>query len=244
MPRFYLPQVRLKDNEIIILDTAMLHHLHVLRLKPQEALEIFDQGQNLYSCRIKRLEKERAVLRLVCRRREKKEAINLAVACAIPKNSKFEDIVAKLAQLGVSWIIPLKTERVIVKLDAQKEELRLKRWRKIAEAASQQSRRSSLPVIGPIMEMKGALEETDSFALRLIPHLSGKRRPLKEVIAGSRANSIAVFIGPEGDFAPGELRVALQAGCIPVSLGPLVLRVETAAVAVASYIGLSLSPDA
>jgi 16S rRNA (uracil1498-N3)-methyltransferase len=89
------------------------------------------------------------------------------------------------------------------------------------------------------MTLAEALEATRGFDLRLIPHLSGVRKPLRKIIAGGRAQKIAVFIGPEGDFTEREINLALRAGCVAVSLGPLVLRVETAAVAAAGFIMLN-----
>ena len=162
--------------------------------------------------------------------------VKITVACAIPKASKMDDIVDKLTQLGVDRIIPLETEREIIKLDKHKRIFRQARWKKIALNASRQSQRNTLPAIESIKNIKELLSQVDAYDLRLIPTLTGIREAFQEILTKAKAKDILVFIGPEGDFTQEEINLAKRAGFIPVSLGDLVLRVETAAVAVASFI--------
>ncbi|MCX5706225.1 MAG: RsmE family RNA methyltransferase, partial [Candidatus Omnitrophica bacterium] len=150
----------------------------------------------------------------------------ITLACAIPKKAKFDDIVDKLTQLGSARIIPLKTERVIVKLDNHKEALRLTRWRKIAQAASQQSKRSDIPVIEPPKDLEDLLTQSQDFDLKLIPTLEGRRKTLKEIFSKIQPRNILILIGPEGDFSAKEIAMALKSGFIPVTLGDLVLRIN------------------
>lgn len=216
---------------------------------------IFDGLGRQYLCLIKELSDK---VTLEIQKKDRASSIGhrasskLTIACAIPKKSKIDDIIDKLTQLGVDKIIPLKTERVVVKLDKNKIISRLKRWEKIALSAAEQSKRNNIPIISPIKELKEVLAEAGEYDLKLIPTLSGDRKTLKEVLnrvlnrdsdhfSRSRkmvAVPILVLIGPEGDFSPGEVELARKAGCIPVTLGDLVFRVETAAVAVASFIKL------
>jgi 16S rRNA (uracil1498-N3)-methyltransferase len=151
-----------------------------------------------------------------------------------------DDIIDYLTQLGVERIIPMWTERVVVKLDDDKTEARLKRWQKIAQSAAQQCQRSSIPIIESATNFGGAISDSQNFDLKLIPNLSGERRLIKDVLAQFTPKSIIVLIGPEGDFTPEEVTLALSNGFIPVSLGDTVLRVATAAIAVASYIKFAL----
>ena len=127
---------------------------------------------------------------------------------------------------------------MIVKLDKHKRLSRQERWKKIALNASLQSQRNTLPILEPIKNIKGLLSDSGSFDLKLIPTLIQERKPLKETLEESKSKNILVIIGPEGDFTSDELGLAKKMGCIPVSLGDLVLRVETAAVAVVSFIRL------
>ncbi len=147
-----------------------------------------------------------------------------------------DDIIDHLTQLGVARIIPMLTERVVVKLDEAGKETRLKRWQKIALNAAGQSQRNSLPSIDAVTDIADILSQSQDYDLKLIPHLTGEKKHIKDVIIGAAQKNVIVLIGPEGDFTPGEVEMALKAGFLPVSLGDTVLRVATAAVAVAGYI--------
>jgi 16S rRNA (uracil1498-N3)-methyltransferase len=241
MQRFYTPSQNISGDKITLSDTNQLHHMqNVLRLEVKDEVMVFDDKTNEYKAEIEKLSSQNAILKIKMRKKniiDKK--IRIAVACALPKKSKIEDIIDKLTQLGVDKIIPLETERVIVKLDDKKKEMRLARWQKIAQNASLQSHRNSLPIIEPLKEIKELLSNSDYFDLKLIPTLLGKRKSLKEILSNFKYKNILILIGPEGDFTAQELILAKQAGCIPVSLGELVLRVDTAAIAVLSFIRLN-----
>jgi 16S rRNA (uracil1498-N3)-methyltransferase len=236
--RIYSASKNISEGKIIINDIEQIHYLKdVLRLKISCTITVFDEKGNEYKATIEQISSKNLSLKILNRlAHEQAMGIRLAIACAIPKKSKFDDIVDKLTQLGVDRIIPLITERVIVKIDRQKAAGRKQRWEKIALAASQQSQRNTVPVIDSVKDFKSALAETKDFDLKLIPTLPGERKSLKEKLEGEKYKNIIVFIGPEGDFTPEEVALAEKAGFIPVSLGESVLRVETAAVAVASFI--------
>ncbi len=237
MHRFYCPPKNIFNDKIIINDLKMVHYIKdVLRLKVKDGLFIFDDNDNEYCGYIREISHGEIVVAIKEKLHRKRTAVAITVACALPKKSKFDDIVDKLTQLGVSKIIPLQTKRVIIRLDRHKISLRQLRWQKIAQNASQQCQRNRLPTIDSVKELGEVLSEAGDFDLKLIPTLIGQRQELKEIIAARKAKNILVFIGPEGDFTPREIDLAKQAGCIPISLGDLVLRVETAAVAVASFI--------
>jgi 16S rRNA (uracil1498-N3)-methyltransferase len=130
---------------------------------------------------------------------------------------------------------------VVVKLDKHKETLLHSRYKRVALSASKQSQRNVLADIDSITDIKKVIFGSGGFDLKLIPTLPGKRKSLKEAIAYSKYKNILVLIGPEGDFSDEEIELAKKNGFIPVSLGDLVLRVETAAVSVASFIRLYYS---
>jgi 16S rRNA (uracil1498-N3)-methyltransferase len=122
----------------------------------------------------------------------------------------------------------------------------LKRWEKIAQSAARQCQRNTVPVIEPVTDISVVIANSQQFVMKLIPHLAGNRKTLKEVFNIIRPKSVLVLIGPEGDFTPAEVELALHNGFIPVSLGATTLRVATAAVAVAYnkflfYSGFQLS---
>jgi len=243
MHRFFYPSSNITHSRIVINDKEQAHHIKdVLRLKVKDAVTVFDDKGNEYIGAIEKLLPQSIILKI----KDKHilmtaKQLKITVACAIPKKSKMDDIVDKLTQLGVDRVIPLLTERVIVKWDKQKKMLQQKRWEKIALCASQQSQRNILPIIEPIKDVKEVLSESEGFDLKLIPTLTGERESLKEIFAKSKPKNILVLIGSEGDFTPREVELAKKFGCIPVTLGDLVLRVETAAIAVASILNYILS---
>ena len=241
MHRLYCPSQNISDNTIIIDNKEQVHHSkNVLRLKVYEEVIIFDAQGNEYRAILEKLLPKAMIFKI----KDKENFILIAkkvkitVACAIPKGSRMDEIIDKLTQLGADRIIPLETERVIVKLDKHKKISRQERWKKIALNASLQSQRNTLPILEPIKNIKWLLSDSGSFDLKLIPTLIQERKPLKEILEESKTKNILVIIGPEGDFTSDELVLAKKMGCIPVSLGDLVLRVATAAVAVVSFIRL------
>jgi len=241
MHRIYVTPQDITAERIIVNNKDDAHHLRdVLQLRAGEKVAAFDGKGNEYACVIEGAG-DKVILGIKKRNslHKKKEAFTITVACAIPKNSRFDDIVDKLTQLGADKIIPLAAERGVVKIAKEKEAARLERWRKIARSASCQSQRNTIPVVESLKDVKEVLAQAKEYDLKLIPTLPGKRKALKDIFARARPKNILIFIGPEGDFSQREIEAALKAGCIAVSLGDTVLRVETAAVAAASYIRMT-----
>jgi 16S rRNA (uracil1498-N3)-methyltransferase len=242
MHRFLVASLDSPGNKLLVLDKKQIHHIkNVLCLRPGEKVVLFDGKGSEALAGIERLSTEG--IRMVISKKivsDNKRKLSLTVACALPKNSRFDDIVDKLTQLEVDRIIPLKTERTQVKPSQDSAEVRLGRWKKIALSAAQQSRRIILPQIDRLTDLTQLLKDSAGFDLKFIPYLKGERKTLKEALshplpAGAK---IIILIGPEGDFSPKEVALALKNGFIPVSLGPSVLRVETAAVSAAAFINL------
>jgi 16S rRNA (uracil1498-N3)-methyltransferase len=239
MHRFYIDDV--DGDKAFISDSEQLHHLKaVLRLKVNDEVIVFDSRGNEYLGVITGLDREQAELKVSLVKSSRSRPTKLTVACAIPKGNRMDDIIDYLTQLGVERIIPMQTERVVVKLDNAKAEVRLKRWKKIAQSAAQQSQRSRIPHIEPVTRVENVISNSRNFDLKLIPTLAGERKLIKEVVTKTRPKDIIVLIGPEGDFSPEEIEMALSKGFIPVSLGDTVLRVATAAIAVAGYLKFAL----
>jgi len=240
MQRFFCSSPVIVQKTITITDRSQVHHLRdVVRLKPGEKIVIFDAKQEEYECMLREVsENVSATIVRHSRRANERATFSLAIACALPKNAKFDDIVDKLTQLGVARIIPLVTERVIVRLDKERVALKVARWRKIAVAAAEQSQRSDVPLIDEVMKVKDVLEIAGEYDLKLIPTLEGQRKKLAEVVLSAKLCSCMVLIGPEGDFTAHEVALAQKAGFIAVSLGERVLRVDTAAIASTAFIQL------
>jgi 16S rRNA (uracil1498-N3)-methyltransferase len=239
MHRFFIDYI--KGDNAVLTDVAQLHHIRdVLRLKVKDEVIIFDGKGHEYNGVIMSMNKKQVELKVKPSNKQPVNTANLTVACAIPKGSHMDDIIDGLTQLGVERIVPMLTERVVVKLDEAGAVSKLKRWQKIAQSAAQQCQRSDMPIISPVTNVKKVITDAQNFDLKLIPHLSGKRRLLKDVLSKKNYKNIIVLIGPEGDFTPKEVEFALHNDYIPVSLGDSVLRVATAAIAVAAYIRFAL----
>lgn len=243
MNRFLIDKHKMRGGSVVIDDPQQIHHLkNVLRIKSSGQVEVFDGSGNEYIARVIRIgEKE---INLEIKRLDTPPSaagLNLVVACAIPKNVKMDDIVDKLTQLGVDRIIPLETERGIVRLDSLKKAGRLRRWEKISLSAAKQSHNCKLPLIDPVSKFRDVISASRGYDLKLIPTLDGHRQSLAEIFKneGSLAHKVIILIGPEGDFTCAEISLAREAGFLPVSLGRRILRVDTAAVAAAAFIRLN-----
>jgi len=235
MQRFYCPSQNISGGIIHIADKQQIKHIkNVLRFKAKDNIRIFDGEGYEYQGIISSMHKSSLEVEIEKKEFKEKHATSFSVAVAIPKNVKMDYIVEKLTELGVDTIMPMLTERTIVKLDEKAKLEKVERWRKITISASEQSQRSYLPEISEIAAIGDIFKHGRDYDLCLIPTLSGNRRSLKDVLRVVSKN-ILVLIGPEGDFTPDEVALAKQAGCIPVSLGDLVLRVETAAIAAVSF---------
>lgn len=238
MARIYCPKESIRGESINICDRQKLHYLgDVLRLRPGDDIIVFDGQEHEYHCQIQELSKRESSLLIKKKVKiEPHAGFNLAVACALPRQkNRFDDLIDKLSQLGVDKIIPMITERVVVRWDYNQKQRHLNRWRKIAEQACAQSGRKILPAIEPIKEINQILSYAATYELKLIPTLLEIKRNLKGIACGPLPKSILVLIGPEGDFTKQELAKAESSGFIPITLGDLVLRVETAAIAVAAF---------
>ena len=260
MTRLCCPKELISGKQIIINERRQIHYLcDVLRLRVGDHLSVFDGEAHEYYCQIRELSKKAVWLAINQEVKIKnRDKVNLIVACALPKQkSRFDDLVDKLSQLGVNKIIPMITQRVVVRWGINQKQRHHQRWQKIAEGACIQSGRNILPVIEPIIEIKQLLTRSEFCESKLICTIlegefsrrdnidlgkkesQGHRQSLKDVFSGSLPKNTLVLIGPEGDFTKREISQAKEAGFIPVFLGDLVLRVDTAAIAVAAFFRLN-----
>jgi 16S rRNA (uracil1498-N3)-methyltransferase len=242
MRRFYADSI--DGGTAVITDTEQLHHLKdVLRLKPGAEIAVLDGRGKEYSGTLTALDKKRALVKIDTEKSASGRKYLLTIACAIPRGSRMDDMIDHLTQLGVARVIPMFTERVVVKLDDSRSGGRVERWKKIARNAARQCRRCDVPAIDPVTPVEKVVTQSKDYDLKMIPTLEGDRKHIKDVLAASRPQNILVLIGPEGDFTPAEVALALKEGFVPVSLGDTVLRVTTAAMAVAGYILFALSDN-
>lgn len=231
MHRFYCPQLNLHGAQAVITDSKELHHLRdVLRLKKGDALIIFNQNGEEVAGRILERGPAQVTVAIESLRKEMPVPPVITLACAIPKKSKFELIIEKATELGVDEIIPLKTKRTEIDLRGDRLAKKIVRYQDVAVNAAKQSRRSRVPNIRPVSDFVSVLNSFPKDAVVFIPSLAGERKNIFEAFRAVASPARVVFlIGPEGDFTPQEYDLARARGCIGISLGKTVLKVETAA---------------
>ena len=208
----------------------------VLRMKAGDELLLCDGKGTEYSVAILHVDRTEIKTEIKNTTRREPAYPRVTLGQGLPKSDKMDWIVQKATELGVANIVPLVTERTIVKV--RDEEKRISRWQKIAREAAMQSNRADIPAIGPIVPFNDFLRTPNSEpgTLLLFPWEEGTK-PIKDVLRGSQGiKHIIVLIGPEGGFSTAEAELATSRGFHPVSLGPNILRTETAAVAVLSMI--------
>lgn len=243
MHRFLSQNTDLNEKTLTINDPKEIHHLStVLRLKKGSEISIFNgQGEEVLA-KVEVLNPQNVQLTIVSPvKKSNGSTVTVTLACAIPKKAKFETIIEKCTELGVDRIIPVMTERTEVRLSDERADKKQKRYETVAINAAKQSQRSILPTVDAPTAFKDVLKQLSPADAAFIPCLTGERKNLLEAfhVKPGQTNTI-FFIGPEGDFTPQELKDALAAGCIPVTLGPHVLKVDTAAIAAISAAKLLL----
>jgi 16S rRNA (uracil1498-N3)-methyltransferase len=208
---------------------AANHIARVLRLESGDPLTVFDGRGGEYAARIEAIRKDAVIIELQERSAANRESpLLLTLAQGVSRGERMDWVVQKATELGVTGIVPLLTERTVVKLDARQSERKLAHWQGIAVAACEQSGRDRIPDIAAAVGLHEFLRGIDQRAARLLLSPTGAQR-VDDLQAPE--GGIIVLIGPEGGLAESEQRAALAAGFVAVRLGPRVLRTETAAVA-------------
>jgi 16S rRNA (uracil1498-N3)-methyltransferase len=225
-PRVYF-EGALSVGDQFSLEGDEAHHLiHVLRIKEGEIASVFTDQGNEFLAHVEKVESNSLKLSIHEAKSSFEKSYKVVLVQAIPKSQKMDWIIEKATELGVDEIYPVITHLVV------KKTTRIERWQKIALAASKQSQRLSVPRIHPVLAWKDFLQTLKSFDLPLMASLSSlTRQTLDQAVQkAAKINSVALAIGPEGDFAPHEVKEAVRLGWVLIDLGPLTLRTETAAV--------------
>lgn len=229
--RFYSQHADFSKKNISITDSNEIHHIKdVLRLNKGDKIVVFNGKNQQASAVITDLKEREVIAAIESFAESSPKSTRIILACAVPKKAKFEFIIEKCTELGVDEIIPLKTKRSEVIYSQEKNPAKQDRFQKVAINAAKQCGRADIPKITPMMPLGEALKTLNG-GLALFPSLNGHPKHIFEALTlQNPPQSITIFIGPEGDFTPDEVALAEKAGCIPVSLGPTVLKVDTAAI--------------
>jgi len=235
--RLYLPPERLTAP--IVLTGEEAHHLlHVKRCRPGEPVEIFTGDGTVYRAVVTEVSRSRLTLTVEGREPPRRECpVTISVVVPVARGKRMDTLVEKLSELGVAELWPVTTARSVVPA-ASESASRREHWRRIAIEAARQCGRATLLRIQEGRSLDQATEALRARPLRLAASLSGAPVPLADVLGRHPLVDVAIFIGPEGDFDPAELQELVAAGALPVSLGPTVLRMETAAIVAAAAVAL------
>lgn len=231
MYHFFVSPDQIEESRIRIQGKDVNHIKNVLRMRCGEEILISNGIDRDYHCRITEISQDQVVSEILSVDQEGTELpARLFLFQGLPKSDKMELIIQKAVELGVFQIIPVVTKRTIVKLDAKKEESKLKRWNSICESAAKQSKRIIIPEVTKTMTLKEALNYAGEFDCSMIPYeLAEGMAATKAVVSRIKSGmSVGIFIGPEGGFEEDEIELASSMGVEPVSLGKRILRTETA----------------
>lgn len=223
-------------NKNLDLDEDDIYHIKkVMRMNLNNQLIII-YNQTKYLCQITDLKKNDLKLKVINEIKENNELkIKVTIGQALIKEDKFSYLLQKLTELGTNAIIPLKTARSLIKIDSLKETKKRSRWHKILKEAAEQSNRNITPNLHPITDIKAI--KKDDYDLLLVCSVNQKTNNIKKVLQKhSKCDRILVVIGPEGGLRADEEQFLINKGFIPVSLGSLILRTETAALFIMSII--------
>lgn len=243
MHRCYLPEADFSPaaQPLSIKGDEAHHALRVLRLRPGDECEVFDGCGRAARARIDHASGSCMQLTVLQELPPLPPVAEITLGIAIPKGALMELIVQKAVEMGVRRIVPLITERTIVRLNEKEARAKADKWRRTALEACKQCGVSSLPLVEQPQPYAAWLAREDVPPLRMQCAILPHSRPLRAALESGRAagaRSLALLIGPEGDFSPAEYAAGEAAGYVPVSLGSIILRVETAvffSVAAARY---------
>ena len=238
MYRFYCQDADFSKSSVLITDTHEIHHIKdVLRLKEGASVQIFNAHSQQADTIIEEVKGSVIRVRIEKFRQCETKGAQIILACAPPKKGKFEFIIEKCTELGVDEIIPLKTKRTEVIFKADQWPGKLKRFEAVAINAAKQSQRTKVPRLLSMTPLAHVLEGLSPDGVHLFPSLHHHPQHISDVLLKSdKQKPVTIFIGPEGDFTPDELDLAIKHGCLPVSMGDTVLKVETAAIAAVALV--------
>lgn len=261
MHRFYISPNEWNPDALVLRESEAHHARCVLRLKRGEKLVVFNGRGREITAEIVDSGRDEIQLRKLHQAQSPPVRCSITLGQAIPKGKNMDLIVQKAVEIGVSEIAPLISERTIVDLDPKEAAQKQAKWQQIAIEAAKQCGQNWLPEIKTPRKLKeffsagvgAAVSAANSneprptrAPLQLIGSLQRDAQHLKQVLAGYQTeygnspSAVLMLIGPEGDFTPAELSLAKSHGCLPITLGPIILRVETAAIYCLSILSYEL----
>lgn len=241
--RFLVPSDLITGSSVTLDGDLYRHIAKVLRLQPGAGIILCNGKGVEYDATLTKIDRSSVSMTITAQRTAKMESSakpSFTLLQGLPKGDKFELIIQKATELGINSIIGFPASHSVVKIDTSQIKSRITRWQKIAAEAARQSERYSIPEISLANNMKDALHETTSPVKILLSErekIAGLRETLEQF---DLPESVSFLVGPEGGFSIEEIEMAMEAGFMPVSLGPRILRTETAGLAALSILQYQL----
>ena len=231
MHKFFVPESNFFGSEVNIEGEDVKHIYKVLRLTEGDKININNCNGKEFLAEISSINKTKVECKIIEETNINNESpVQIHLFQGLPKAAKMDLIVQKATELGVMSVTPVVMERVVVKSEA-KEYKKIDRWNRIALEACKQSKRTIIPKINDVMEFDKMLETLKNFDLIVVPYESQENYGIKTMMQGiekDNIKTIAVIIGPEGGYEDNEIEILKELGSYIVTLGPRILRTETA----------------
>lgn len=233
MHRFYIPP-ETWNIDALALDEAETHHaIDVLRMNPGDKAVVFNGRGLEATVEVAAITRKTVTFKKVLHGKSAPMICEITLAQAVPKGKAMDLIVQKAVELGASSISPLLSERTVIQVEEDDAARKQQKWQTVAIEAAKQCGQNWLPRVQAPRTLKEFFAQAGKYDLMLIASLQPDAMHLKKLLAensGKKPKTVLVLIGPEGDFTPAEISLAKSHGCRPITLGPIVLRTETAAI--------------
>jgi 16S rRNA (uracil1498-N3)-methyltransferase len=246
MHRFYVAPENWNPDALALRGSEAHHCSNVLRLKPGDKVVLFDGRGHEITAEIISVEVSQIQLRKMHEAQTPPLRCRITLGQAIPKGKNMDLIVQKAVEIGAAEIAPILSDRTVVRLDEESAGSKQAKWQTVAIEAAKQCGQNWLPQVQTPQTLTQFFQEHRRFDLQLIGSLQSDAVHLKKILAeysaehDDRPASVLMLVGPEGDFTPAELSLARSQGCRPITLGPIVLRVETASIYCLSVLSYEL----
>jgi RNA methyltransferase, RsmE family len=247
MHRFYVSPENWDPLRLALRGSEAHHARNVLRMHAGDKLVLFNGEGRELTAEITSADDHKIRLRKLHEAETPPLRCKIVLGQAIPKGKNMELIVQKAVEIGAAEIAPIISDRTIVQVDSETAAQKQTKWQQIAIEAAKQCGQNWLPSVHAPKKLAEFFSASErAFDLRLIGSLQPDAEQLKRILAtyssehGDRPRSVLMLVGPEGDFTPAELALARRYGCQPITLGPIILRVETAAIYCLSVLSYEL----
>jgi len=242
MQRFFVSPGAFQGARVVLQGDVAHQISAVLRMRAGDTIVLLDDSGWEFEVRLAQVGRTEASGEILQRRPARAEPrVRLTLFQSLLKRDNLEWVLQKCTEIGVAAFVPVVSQRTIVSRPQDVSDSKIRRWRRIVTEAAEQSRRGRLPVVHPVARFEQAVAGVGEFDLSLLPWEEEPDAGLRAALAVAKGEtggpvSVALFVGPEGGFAEDEVALAMAHGALPVTLGPRILRAETAAVVAASLI--------